>query len=58
MYSLRVSLPALMGLVLMDISGDVCEPLALYNWLRESIPNLHALGLGDKIGSVYCVSVS
>ncbi|KAL7937309.1 hypothetical protein V8C35DRAFT_292155 [Trichoderma chlorosporum] len=35
----------------------VCLPPVLYAGLRESVPDLHLIGLGDEIGSVYCGSV-
>ncbi|KAJ3474147.1 hypothetical protein NLG97_g9970 [Lecanicillium saksenae] len=35
-----------------------CLPPSLYAGIRSSIPNLHNIGIGDEIGSIFCSSFS
>ncbi|KAM3472643.1 hypothetical protein MY8738_008757 [Beauveria namnaoensis] len=34
--------------------NNACFPPVLYAGLRESVSDLHILGIGDEVGSVYC----
>ncbi|TQV91179.1 hypothetical protein V2A60_009369 [Cordyceps javanica] len=34
--------------------NNFCFPPVLYAGLRESVSDLHILGIGDEVGSVYC----
>ncbi|KAK9439913.1 hypothetical protein VB005_04530 [Metarhizium brunneum] len=35
-----------------------CMPPVLYAGIRETIPDLHLIGIGDEVGSVFCSGIN